>query len=188
VKIKRPRLKLTRRRDIKGYLFVLPFIIGFILFFAQPMVRSFTYAVGKLSVDPVRGVVVTPVGMRNFQIVFDNTMYQSDVLFAFQDMLIDLVVIMIFSVFAALLLNKTFKGRAFARAVFFLPVLIASGILIPGMITETTGGVQALINKSVSPEMFVSEAMKLLKQYNIDNIPVVDSNKKPVGILDQGDL
>ena len=37
------------------------------------------------------------------------------------------IVVMIFSLFIALLLNQKFRGRTFARAVFFLPVLVATG-------------------------------------------------------------
>jgi arabinose-5-phosphate isomerase len=40
----------------------------------------------------------------------------------------------------------------------------------------------------VMPEMMIMEASKILKKYNIDNIPVVGKDKKPLGILDQGDL
>ncbi|MDR2067296.1 MAG: KpsF/GutQ family sugar-phosphate isomerase [Endomicrobium sp.] len=40
----------------------------------------------------------------------------------------------------------------------------------------------------VTPETMAVEAAKILKDYNIDNIPVVSKDNKPVGILDQGDL
>jgi arabinose-5-phosphate isomerase len=42
--------------------------------------------------------------------------------------------------------------------------------------------------KVVAPEMMAVEAATILKKYNIDNIPVVGKDKKPLGILDQGDL
>ncbi|MDR3256939.1 MAG: KpsF/GutQ family sugar-phosphate isomerase [Endomicrobium sp.] len=42
--------------------------------------------------------------------------------------------------------------------------------------------------KIVTSEMLAVEAAKILKEYNIDNIPVVDKYKKPLGVLDQGDL
>jgi arabinose-5-phosphate isomerase len=40
----------------------------------------------------------------------------------------------------------------------------------------------------VAPEMMAIDAAAILKKYKIDNIPVVDENSKPLGILDQGDL
>lgn len=42
--------------------------------------------------------------------------------------------------------------------------------------------------RTVMPEMMAVEAAQVLKEHNIDNIPVVDKNRKPLGILDQGDL
>ena len=158
MKHKRKGLSLARKRDLKGYIFVLPFILGLALFFVQPMARSLSYAFGKVRLDPVLGAVTTPAGWANFTKIFDSNQYSQDLLYGFGDMLVDLPIIMIFSIFVALLLNKQFKGRAFARAVFFLPVLIASGIFVPGMITESTGGVQAMINKSVSQEMISAGA------------------------------
>jgi arabinose-5-phosphate isomerase len=40
----------------------------------------------------------------------------------------------------------------------------------------------------VTPETMAVEAAKILKDHNIDNIPVVSKDNKPVGVLDQGDL
>ncbi|AKL97805.1 KpsF/GutQ family sugar-phosphate isomerase [Endomicrobium proavitum] len=42
--------------------------------------------------------------------------------------------------------------------------------------------------RTVTPDMMAVDAARVLKDYNIDNIPVVDKNNKPLGILDQGDL
>jgi ABC-type sugar transport system permease subunit len=49
-----------------------------------------------------------------------------------------LPLILLFSLFAAVLLNKKFKGRGFVRSVFFFPVIITSGALIYVLKTETT--------------------------------------------------
>lgn len=159
----RARLSLSKRRDLKGYIFVLPLILGLLLFFAQPISQSFQYAFGKIRIDPVQGAVVTPVGWDNFDNVFRrNTMYTKDLMEAFTTMLTQLPLVVIFSIFAALLLNKRFAGRAFARAVFFLPVIITSGVL---MGFEGTS-VQMMINKGVSQEMgnAVAGASNTLRQ------------------------
>jgi arabinose-5-phosphate isomerase len=42
--------------------------------------------------------------------------------------------------------------------------------------------------RTVSPDMMAVEAASILKKHKIDNIPVVDKNNKPIGILEQGDL
>ena len=38
--------------------------------------------------------------------------------------------IMVFSFFVALILNQKFKGRALVRAIFFLPVILSSGVIL----------------------------------------------------------
>ncbi|MDR2644568.1 MAG: KpsF/GutQ family sugar-phosphate isomerase [Endomicrobium sp.] len=42
--------------------------------------------------------------------------------------------------------------------------------------------------KVITSNILAIEAAEVLKKYNIDNIPVVDEDRKPIGILDQGDL
>lgn len=42
--------------------------------------------------------------------------------------------------------------------------------------------------RTVLPDMIAIKATGILKEYNIDNIPVVGIDDKPLGILDQGDL
>jgi arabinose-5-phosphate isomerase len=42
--------------------------------------------------------------------------------------------------------------------------------------------------KVITSKILAIEAAEVLKKYNIDNIPVVDEDRKPIGILDQGDL
>jgi CBS domain-containing protein len=42
--------------------------------------------------------------------------------------------------------------------------------------------------KVITSQTLAIEAAKILKRYNMDNIPVVNESKEPIGILDQGDL
>jgi len=41
---------------------------------------------------------------------------------------------------------------------------------------------------TIKPDMLAVDAAKILQEKNIDNIPVVDNNNKPIGILDERDL
>lgn len=45
--------------------------------------------------------------------------------------------IMVFSFFVALIINQKFKGRTFVRAVFFLPVILSSGVML-GLETDNS--------------------------------------------------
>ena len=52
-------------------------------------------------------------------------------------MVVDSLAIMVFSFFVALILNQKFKGRALVRAIFFLPVILSSGVIL-GLETDNS--------------------------------------------------
>ncbi len=125
----KPRLTLSRKRAIWGFIFICPFIIGFIVFFLGPMIQSFAFALSELEIKPA-GFDLHYVGLDNFRYalrvdpdylrVFTETTLQ---------ILIELPAVIIFSFFAATLLNQEFRGRALARVIFFLPVILTAGII-----------------------------------------------------------
>lgn len=126
-----PKLRLTlgRKRAIWGFAFIGPFIIGFIAFVLGPMIQSFTFAFSELEIHAA-GFSLDYVGLDNFRYalrvdpdflqVFTETTIQ---------ILIKLPAVIIFSFFAATLLNEKFRGRALARMIFFLPVILTAGII-----------------------------------------------------------
>ncbi|MDR2676703.1 MAG: KpsF/GutQ family sugar-phosphate isomerase [Endomicrobium sp.] len=56
------------------------------------------------------------------------------------------------------------------------------------ILDENIANVMTKHPKVISPEIMATDAIKILKMYNIDNIPVVDRKQKLLGILDLGDL
>ena len=76
------------------------------------------------------GVNVTFVGFRNFVEAFTvHTSFNRTLVESVSNMAVNVPLIVVFSLFVAVILNQKFKGRAFTRAVFFLPVILASGII-----------------------------------------------------------
>jgi ABC-type sugar transport system permease subunit len=76
------------------------------------------------------GVVIQYIGFNNFiHAVTVNTQFNRALAESVFDMIINVPLIVIFSLFLAVLLNQKFRGRGFARAIFFLPVILASGII-----------------------------------------------------------
>lgn len=121
---------IARRRAWTGRLFVLPFTLGFLLLFLYPTVESLVYSFSNVSFDG--GVFsVTWLGPDHYVFVFtkDATF---PVLLAdtFKNMALQVPVILLFSLFIAMVLNQKFRGRMLARAVFFLPVIVTSGVII----------------------------------------------------------
>ena len=129
-KKKRRGLNLTRKRAAMGYLFVLPFIIGLITFFLVPLVQSFIFSLNKLEVAE-GGYRLIPMGFQNYNRALRvHASYVRDLWESVRYMIANVPLIIIFSFFAANLLNQKFKGRSLARAIFFLPVIVTSGVML----------------------------------------------------------
>lgn len=123
------RFTLNTKRKLTGYLFTLPFVIGFILFFLYPFLQSIIFSLNKLSVVS-EGYVLEYVGLNNYYhaLVIDANFVPS-LSATIVQLLIDVPAILVFSLFAALLLNHEFRGRLLARMIFFLPVIIGAEVV-----------------------------------------------------------
>ncbi len=122
---------LRQQDTIAGWLFISPFVIGFIVFMLVPLCQSLWYSMCETEIQ-LGGLVTQWNNFDNFYQAFrgNATTFPSELLTAVQDILWQTPVIVIFSMFIALILNQKFRGRVFARAVFFLPVIVTSGIII----------------------------------------------------------
>lgn len=123
--------RLIRRRERLGYLYVLPFVIGFFAFVFFPMLQSLVYSFHNLVLDGK--LDLTFVGVENYKRAFlVDTDFRQMLLNAVGNMALNVPIILIFSMLVALFLNGKFAGRSFFQMVFFIPVIVSSGIL-PGL-------------------------------------------------------
>ncbi len=131
--MKRQKTKLAglqKRKAISGYLFISPFIIGFLAFMIQPLIQSLHMSFSDVQLGAGEFKTVWK-GLDNY-----NYAFRVDANFVrllteeLSRMAIYSVAIMVFSFFVALVLNQKFKGRALVRSVFFLPVILASGVML----------------------------------------------------------
>lgn len=121
---------LQKRKAISGYLFISPFIVGFLAFMIKPLFQSLymSFSDVQLGAGEFKNVWK---GLANY-----NYAFRVDANFVrllteeLSRMAIYSVAIMVFSFFVALVLNQKFKGRALVRSVFFLPVILASGVML----------------------------------------------------------
>jgi len=122
-------MKLTTRRSLPGYVFILPWIIGFLLFFAWPLIEAFRYSLNDVKMS-ANGFVFSFLGFGNYGfLLFRDPKYVQLLVEAVINMLIETPLIIIFSLFIAVLLKKKFLGRSFFRSAFFMPVIITSGVV-----------------------------------------------------------
>lgn len=121
---------LQRRKAISGYLFIAPFIIGFLVFMIQPFFHSLYMSfcevqIGSGTFNPVwQGLTQFKKALRV------DPDYARLLTEEISRMVINSIAIMVFSFFVALILNQKFKGRALVRAIFFLPVILSSGVML----------------------------------------------------------
>lgn len=121
-----------------GRLFVLHWEIGLLLFFVVPLFKSLYFAFCDISF--AGGVFRYDfVGMKNIDYAWNKDAYfKTNMGATLTSMLYSLPVIVILSLILALLLNQKFKGRLFFRSLYFLPVIIASGVVIQLLFKSTS--------------------------------------------------
>ena len=137
---------LQKRKAISGYLFISPFIIGFLVFMVQPFFQSLYMSFCDVQVGAGSFVPVW-LGIDNYIRAFRIDPEFSRLLVEeISRMALYSIAIMVFSFFVALILNQKFKGRALVRAVFFLPVILSSGVIL-GL--ESDNSVMAAMNVAI---------------------------------------
>ncbi len=118
---------LSQRRAMKGFIFILPWLIGFIWFYVRSLVMTVQFSFSEMTVNPGGGYSLNFVGLNNFIYAFRaHATYKQVLTTSIGNMLIDVPLITFFSLFMAMLLNRKFKGRTLVRAIFFLPVILNS--------------------------------------------------------------
>lgn len=138
-----------------GWLFISTWLIGVVLFFAIPVIQSIIYSFSQMTVNE-GGIQTIFIGMKNYKyIIAEHTDYLNWLRKSVTNFLYSLPIIVLLSLVLALLLNQKFKGRLFFRALYFMPVIIASGVVIEIISGMTTGDIsESSVSESVSGGMF----------------------------------
>lgn len=132
-KMPKPKLSLEKKLNVYGYLFVAPIIIGYLVLYLPAIIRSLQFSFSDIKYDTTvaGGLALTPVGFQNFvdalaknrgefvKLLFDSTIA----------LLPQIIIVLLFAFFMANLLNQNFKGRTATRVIFFLPVIMSTGIM-----------------------------------------------------------
>jgi ABC-type sugar transport system permease subunit len=139
-----------------GLLFMLPWIIGFTVFVAIPIGWSMFMSLHKVAVVP-GGFKYDWIGIQNYRDAFlKDNVFPIEMITYFQQMLLMVPIIVIFALLISLLLNQKFPGRFIYRALFFLPVIFATGQVLSELFTQGAGDIPFLDQYNLEP---------LVKQY-----------------------
>lgn len=127
--MKRHRLTVEAKKAWLGRSFLIPFYIGVLVFFIKPLIQSFMYAFQEIEVV-LGGYSTKFVGLENYKYIFTkDTAFNENLLNSMTQLLYRIPVILLTSLLLAMVIKRDFKGRTFVRAVFFLPVVLSSGVL-----------------------------------------------------------
>lgn len=127
------KLTLKGKDAVAGYLFTLPFLIGFFFLFLPMMFKSITYSFSNMQVEKGGYLLEKAAngGLEHYlRALTIDPNFNLQLLTAVKDMFVNVPLVLIFSFFAANLLNQKFAGRGIARSIFFFPVILTSGIIL----------------------------------------------------------
>ena len=163
------KMKNSTRKAVWGFIFVIPLIIGFVYFFLIPFIYTVIYSLSW--VENTGNIIV--LGFDNYiyafkQITFtynwESYLFTEWIVFVLMDMVTDIPIILIFSMIMAVILNSEFKGRAAARAIFFIPVIFNSQAIdtavsaYSALANTTSGATDDLFSQMFNFKDFLTEA------------------------------
>ena len=138
-KVKKSGASLNARKARVGWLFILPFVIGFVLIYIPVIFESLSYSFATITMKGATqggGYELVWCGFQNYINAINTTVDISTgetflelVLTSLGSEVVDIIAILLLSLFVAVLLNSKMVGRGLFRAIFFIPVVVGAGIM-----------------------------------------------------------
>ena len=128
---KEKRIRSLKERNGRyGYFFVAPFALGFILIYLSVIADSFIFSFNEVSMGQ-NGYELSFAGLSGYRYaLFTDPDFVQDTVSLIGTLLLQSPAIIIFSLFIAVILNQNMRGQGVFRAIFFLPVIMATGVVL----------------------------------------------------------
>ncbi len=141
--IKKPKKSIHARgiealKERYGWTCVSIWVVGLVIFFIIPIFQSifFTFCKVRLVAGDLQ---TTWIGLENIKYIFAvDAKYTDNLTMGVIQFAYSFPIILVLSMILALMLNQKFRGRVFFRAIYFLPVIIASGVILGTIIGDKT--------------------------------------------------
>ncbi|MFJ9177258.1 MULTISPECIES: carbohydrate ABC transporter permease [unclassified Streptomyces] len=133
-----------RRDNLAGYLFMSPWLAGFLLLTAGPMIASLYYAFTDYN------LFAAPkwIGFDNFTAMFDDPRWQKSVQVTLKYVVIGTPLKLLLALGVALLLNQSRRGQGLYRAAFYAPSLIGASVSV-GFVWRALFSDNAVVDKGL---------------------------------------
>jgi multiple sugar transport system permease protein len=108
------------RRTVTGYLFIMPFILGFLIWFLLPALVAgwLTFFDWNMIRDPIY------IGLENFKEIFRDKLFLQSLKVTVYYTLVSVPVTLILGFLVALLLNTKVRGMSVFRTIYYLPSIV----------------------------------------------------------------
>jgi ABC-type sugar transport system permease subunit len=159
------KLSLKQKKSLFGYLYISPWLLGFLLFFLTPILNTVQFSLNEVKLS-ASGYTLNYLGIGNFIDAFTKDEKFPRFLYeAVMKMITDLPVLLIFSLFAAVLLYKKFRGNSTVKTIFFLTVVLSSGVFL-----KMQADTMYVNNMQMSAAMHEgASSLETLQSFNLGN-------------------
>lgn len=140
MKIRRKQRGFEAKKSLYGFCFIIPWLIGMIALFIIPLFKSIWYSFCDVGFGMEGGIVTDYIKFENFDYIFKSDPdFVTNLTTSISDFAFRFPIVIVLSLIFAIILNQKFIGRTFARAIFFLPVIIATGVVMESISSSSSG-------------------------------------------------
>ena len=170
--MKKKLMTNSLRETLWGWVFVSLWVVGFLVFTCYPLGRTFALSFNKVTIT-AEGIVTEAVGGANYKNALLSDPVFTDALIDFVgELVLDVPIVIVFSLVMAMILNMGLKGTGLLRTVFFLPVIIMSGPVMKKLIENGATIIQGAADNplvrnvlSMLPDQLASILNNLLSSF-----------------------
>jgi len=160
------RLSQEKKRSLVGFTFAIPWVIGSIFFFIVPLAQSFWYSITNIEIN--EEIVFTFKGFEEYRRFFlEDSLFIRTLTETIFGMLLSVSMVMFFSLFMANILVQKFHGQRVARTIFFLPFIVASGMVIAVIKGDVYS--QDIVSTAQSSQLQITVLRNILLSINLSN-------------------
>lgn len=161
---------IETRNKRNGFFFILPWCIGFLLFFLIPLFKSVAFSFCNVSVT-TNGLVLKPIGLSNYKYIFyESAKFVDNLVDSITSFAYQIPIIIILSLIIAVTLNTKFKGRTIFRAILFIPVIISTGVIINFLLGDSVAEEMRSTTQS-GGSIYMSGLIDFEKMFNELGLP-----------------
>ena len=160
-----------------GMAFVAPWVFGVIVFVLVPLITSLVYSLSTVTIGS-NGLETDFAGIKHYRnLLFSDANYTDLLVKSITDIFTSLPIIIALSLIFAIILNQQFRGRMLMRAVFFLPVIFASDVVMSVMSGDTSSAsLSATLNDMSGSNMAYMNAVDFSEILQRLNLPAELNN------------